>query len=83
MERSARSTSLRHVLKKDASHAKPPSLVKPLPVKKRAAFPVESYGLPKELGECINRDVELLKRVGRNLFSKCDATEAISSTYSM
>ena len=44
--------------------------VKLLPVKKRAEFPVENYGLPKELGEWIHRYVEFLKCVGWQHFFK-------------
>jgi hypothetical protein len=34
------------------------------------AFPAEHYGLPTELGECIHRDIELLKMVGWQRFVK-------------
>ena len=40
------------------------------PAKKRATFPAENYGLPEELGECVRRDVELLRRVGWQGFVK-------------
>ena len=40
------------------------------PARKRVAFPAASYGLPKELGECVKADVELLERVGWEAFVK-------------
>ena len=49
---------------------KRPPPVEHSPAKKRAAFPAENYGLPKDLGECISRDVELLQRVGWQRFVK-------------
>ena len=45
-----------------------PPPAKPSPVKKRASFSTENYGLPKELGGCIHRDVEFLKSMGWNCF---------------
>ena len=47
---------------------KRPPPVELLPAKKRAAFPAENCSLPKDLGECISRDVELLQRVGWQRF---------------
>ena len=40
------------------------------PARKRVAFPTAGYGLPKELGECVTADVELLERVGWEAFVK-------------
>jgi hypothetical protein len=51
------------------SRKRPPPIVAS-PAKKRATFPAENYGLPKELGECVRRDVELLRHVGWQKFVK-------------
>ena len=48
---------------------RPPPVVAS-PTKKRATFHVENYGLPEELGECVHRDIELLRRVGWQRFVK-------------
>ena len=49
---------------------KRPLPVTPLPVKNIAAFPAENSGLSQELGECIHRYVDFLKRVGCHHFVK-------------
>ena len=48
---------------------RPPPVIA-LPAKKRATFPAENYRLPKDLGECVHKDVELLRRVGWQRFVK-------------
>ena len=35
-----------------------------LPTPKKISFLTVNYGLPKDLGECVSRDVELLRQVG-------------------
>ena len=34
-----------------------------MPTPKKISFPTINYGLPKDLGECVSRDVELLQQV--------------------
>ena len=41
-----------------------------LPTPKRLSCPAVDYGLPKELGECVSRDVELLRRLGWRISSR-------------